>query len=467
MRNTRIILSLGLTLLVSAGVVDAQPVDVPPTWGGDFWDRPRLTGSWWGLRDELGKKGVVFDVDVLLTPQGVLSGGKDTGWDFWGNADYTINIDTGKLGLWPGGFFKFYADTSFGDSVSPRTGALVPVNTWLLLPKENEPTSALMNATFMQFLSPKFGLIAGKIFTLDGFAGEFAGDIRNQFMNTALAFPMAAVLVPLSAYGGGAIVLPWEGATFSLMALDPNGTPTNNDIAEAFDDGVTLLASGKVTIKPFGLLGHQSVGGMWSNKARLSLIQDPSNIARGLAQERFPLLGDPGPLLRRILERFFPGLLVPAQRANREDDTWTVLYGFDQFFWHPGGDQKRGIGMFFNFGASDGKANPVKYSYNVGIGGKGVVPGRPHDTFGVGWARTELSNNFLPFLRQTLDLGLDREDAVEMYYNAQLTRWLNMSLDLQVIDPALNKALASSGLSSGLKNVDTVVVGGVRMYVRF
>ena len=42
-----------------------------------------------------------------------------------------------------------------------------------------------------------------------------------------------------------------------------------------------------------------------------------------------------------------------------------------------------------------------------------------------------------------------------------------MSLDLQVIDPALNKALASSGLSSGLKNVDTVVVGGVRMYIRF
>ena len=455
---------LGLALLAAPGAASAQPYDVPPTWGGDFWDRPRLTGSWWGLRDELGKKGVVFDVDVLLTPQGVLSGGKDTGWDFWGNADYTINIDTGKLGLWPGGFFKFYADTSFGDSVSPRTGALIPVNTWLLFPRGDEqPTSGLMNATFMQFLSTKFGLVAGKIFTADGFAGEFAGDLRQQFMNTGLSFPMAAALVPLSAYGGGAIVLPWEGATFSLMALDPSGTATNNDISEAFDDGVSLLASGKVTIKPFGLVGHQSVGGMWSNKSRLSLIQDPSNLARLLIDERFPRLGDPGPILRRILERFFPQLLVPTRPANREDDTWLVFYGFDQYFWHPGGDQKRGIGMFFNFGASDGKANPVKYSYNMGIGGKGVVPGRPHDTFGVGWARTELSNNFLPFLRQALDLGLDREDAVEMFYNAQLTRWLNMSLDLQVIDPALKKALGSSGL----RNVDTAVVGGVRMYVRF
>jgi len=457
------IILLGSALLVAPGAVSAQPVDVPPTWGGDFWERPRLTGSWWGLRDELGKKGVVLDVDALLSPQGVLSGGKDTGWEFYGNADYTLNIDTGKLGLWPGGFFKLYGDTSFGDSVQGNTGAIVAVNTWLLVPKPNAETSALMNATFTQFLSPKFGLFAGKIFTLDGFKGEFAGDIRNQFMNTGLAFPMALALVPLSAYGGGVVVLPWEGVVLSAMALDPSGTPTNSDISEAFDDGTTVVASGQVTIKPFGLVGHQSVGGMWSNKTRLSLIQDPSNIARFLVEERFPRLADPGPILRRILERFFPGLLVPVRPANREDTTWAVFYGFDQYFWHPGGDQKRGIGMFFNFGASDGDANPIKYSYSMGIGGKGIVPGRPHDTFGVGWARTQFSDNFLPFLRRTLDLGLDHEDAVEMYYNASLTRWLNMSLDLQVIDPALKKTLGSSGL----KNVDTAVVGGVRMYIRF
>ena len=115
-RYTLIVL-LGSALLAALPAVSAaQPYDVPPTWGGDFWDRPRLTGSWWGLRDELGKKGVVFDADILLSPQGVMSGGKDTGWDFYGNADYTLNIDTGKLGLWPGGFLKVYGDSSFGDS---------------------------------------------------------------------------------------------------------------------------------------------------------------------------------------------------------------------------------------------------------------------------------------------------------------------------------------------------------------
>jgi len=373
-------------------------------------------------------------------------------------------VDTGKLGLWPGGFFKIYAGSTFGESIFQDSGALVPVNTAMLFPKFNEPSTGLMHATFTQFLSPKFGLLAGKIFTLDAGAGEFAGNYRTQFLNTGLGLPMTLALVPISAYGGGLVVLPWEGVVLAAQVLDPSGTATNNDVTEAFDDGVMVLASGQVAITPFGLRGTQKAGFMWSDKQRLSLIQDPSNIARFLATEQFPRLGNPGPVLRRILERFFPQLLIPVQPANREDSTWAMFYGFDQYLWHPGGDRTRGIGVFFTFGASDGDPNPIKYSYSMGIGGKGVVPGRPHDTFGIGWARTEFSDKFLPFLRQQLRLGLEREDAIEMYYNASITSWLNATLDLQVIEPALTKHLGSSGR---LEDTDTAVVAGLRLYVRF
>jgi porin len=99
-------LLVGLALVILSHPTRAQLVDVPATWGGDILSRPRLTGDWGGLRDELGKKGIVFDVDLLLTPQIVMSGGRGTGGDFWGNLDYTLNVDTQKLGLWPGGFFK-------------------------------------------------------------------------------------------------------------------------------------------------------------------------------------------------------------------------------------------------------------------------------------------------------------------------------------------------------------------------
>lgn len=328
----------------------------------------------------------------------------------------------------------------------------------------NEPSTTLMQASFAQFLSPKFGLVAGKLFTLVDESGQFAGNFRTQFMNTGLAIPMSFVLVPISAYGGGVVVLPWEGVAFSALVLDPGGTPLNNDITEAFDVGVTVLAVGHVAVKPFGLKGAQKAGFTWSDKERLSLDQDPSNIARFLLTERFPLLGTPGPVLQRILERFFPQLLVPVQAANQENSTWAMFYGFEQYLWHPGGDTTRGIGIFFNFGTSDGEANPIKYSYSMGIGGKGVVPRRPHDTFGVGWARTEFSSDFLPFLRQQLGLGLEREDAIEIFYNASVTSWLNATLDLQIIEPALKKNLNSSGR---LEDADTTVVAGLRLSVRF
>jgi porin len=454
-----------LAIVVLAGPAAAQPVDVPPTWGGTLWDRPRLTGDWFGLRDEMGKKGVVVDVDLLQVPQGVMSGGRETLAEYSGLAEYTLNVDTQKLGLWPGGFLNVKGMTNFGDNVNNASGALVSPNVLSLLPQPGDTTSALMSLTFLQFLSPKFGIAVGKLYTLaDGDSNAFAHDFHSQFLNTALNFNVALALVPFSAYGGSLIFLPWEGATFSVSVIDPSGTATNNDITEAFSDGVLVNGQGRVTIKPFGLVGHQLLGFMWSNKERTSLQQDPDNIARMFVFSRFPRLANPGPILRRILARFFPELFVPVQPLNTTDNTWAVYYNFDQFLWSPAGQPDKGIGAFFRFGISDGVANPVKYAYNVGLSGKGIVPGRPSDTFGVGWARTQMSDNFIPFLRKRLDLGLDKEDAVEMYYNFSIAKWLNATLDLQVIDPAFNKFLNSSGR---LENMHTAVVGGLRIYSRF
>ena len=113
---------------------------------------------------------------------------------------------------------------------------------------------------------------------------------------------------------------------------------------------------------------------------------------------------------------------------------------------------------------SDGKANPIKYSYSLGLVGKGIVPGRTLDDFGIGWARTEFSDDFVPYLRSRFDLGLDHEDAIELYYNASVTPWLNVTPSLQIISPALNKAVDSSG---NLKELDTTYVAGVRVGIRF
>jgi len=121
-------------------------------------------------------------------------------------------------------------------------------------------------------------------------------------------------------------------------------------------------------------------------------------------------------------------------------------------------------GVFFRFGVSDGKANPIKYHYNLGIGGKGMIPGRPHDTFGLGWSYVELSDKLIPNLRAFLDLGLEREHAVELYYSVAVTPWLCVTPDLQIVQSVLNNVLQPG---PQLNKVDTAVIGALRVYTRF
>lgn len=455
---------LALGLCVPEGARAQAPV--PETYGGDFWSRPRLTGDWFGARDELAKRGLTLDLDLSQILQGVGSGGRKTDIGYWGLVDYRLRLDTGKLGLWPGGFLDTHAMSSYGTSVNQQAGASVPVNGAALFPALtlDEPTTALMKVTYTQFFTKWLGVYAGKIEGLEADNNAFAHDFRTQFVNLGLQFNLAGILAPLSAWGGGVVVIPWDGAILSLSVLDPNGTPTDNSFDHAFDGGVTLGGEGRVTVKPFGLVGHQLVGFMWSDLERLSLRQDPSNLARLFLFNQFPRLSNPGPILRRVLARFFPQLLLPVAPLNQERETWAIYYNFDQYVWSPPGDPTRGVGPFFRFGVSDGLANPIKYHYNVGIGGAGIVPGRPNDSFGIGWSRIEFSKDLAPLLRRALDLGLEREDAVEAYYNVAVTPWLGVTLDLQVVEPGLKKTLSSSGQ---LTDVGTAVIGGLRAFVRF
>ena len=434
-----------------------------PDYSGDLWKRPALTGDWGGLRTTLANRGVQFEVDTFHIFQHVSDPGTDRTGRYSGSADYTLKFDSGKADLWPGGFLKVHAETNFGHSINGNVGALAPVNGDALFPGLGHNRTAVSNLSFMQFLAPWMGVVLGKLETYDGDANEFADDHRTKFLNLGFDFNMVNALSPVSALGAAIVLVPSKDAIFSLSALDPNGVPTESGFDNFFKDGVMVAGEGRVTIRPFGLTGHQLLGFTWSNKERVSLLQDPTNLARMFLQQRFPRLQDPGPVLQRILARFFPGLLIPVKPLNKEQDTWAVYYNFDQYLWNPDRDPNRGLGVFFRFGASDGEANPIRYHYSFGIGGKGVLPGRERDTFGIGWSRLEFSDHLVPFLRDRLGLGLRHEDAVELYYNIVVTPWIHVTADLQVVEPGLKKTLTDGRL----KNVNTAVVTGLRVKISF
>src|SRR5215468_5444116 len=81
--------------------------ETPTPYSGDIWSRSTLTGDWWGLRNQLAEKGVTFDLNTTQVGQGVVGGGKNGAWEYGGRTDMVMKADSGKLGLWPGGFLNF------------------------------------------------------------------------------------------------------------------------------------------------------------------------------------------------------------------------------------------------------------------------------------------------------------------------------------------------------------------------
>src|SRR5208283_3272985 len=188
----------GLFLIAQAGAEEAAPAR---TYSGDLLTRSTLTGDWGGLRNDLAEKGVTFDMSLTQVGIGLISGGKDLGWEYSGRGNITMNMDTQKLGLWPGGFLTVEAEGNYNKSINNNTGALSPANSNQLYPTPGHDNLNIPAVTYMQFLSHYFGVVFGKLDTTSGDANEFAhGKGDTQFFNLSLSFnPVYLLTAPNSA----------------------------------------------------------------------------------------------------------------------------------------------------------------------------------------------------------------------------------------------------------------------------
>ena len=85
------------------------------------------------------------------------------------------------------------------------------------------------------------------------------------------------------------------------------------------------------------------------------------------------------------------------------------------------------------------------------IGGKGLVPGRSNDNWGIGYYYDSFSQDLKDALAPAVMLR--NEQGLELFYNFALTPWSVLGFDLQIIRPALATA--------------TAVIPGMRMVLRF
>jgi len=437
-----VVVLLGVVLRAAAG---AAPCDMPPPgqcpqilppvqYDGSLWDRETLTGNWGSLRDEWFNKGVLFDANVTQIGQGVVDGGKNGSWEYGGRGNLTAYVDTCKAGLWPGGIVKAELEGNWDDAVNLKSGGLMPVNSNALFPIPGGGNVALPDLSIVQFVAPYAGVQLGKIDTMGGDMNDFAhGKGDTQFFNLGFNINPVALVVPYSTLAASAIILPTcdiNEAIVNFSVLSASGTASTSGFGTT--SGPLYAGEGRVRTGFFDLTGHQLVGGLYSAKNYTSLDQ-------------------------RL------GIAIKNQQLNQRDGTWAMYYNFDQYLYETDKVKGKGVGLFGRFGASQDAPNPSHYFYSIGIGGKGLVPERDYDEFGVGYFYLDLTNPTFAIRNQTQAFLRD-EWGFETYYNIALTRWLLVTPDIQVIGPAQKQQILSL---TDRRTIGTATVLGIRSQVIF
>jgi porin len=407
-----------------AGEPSGSTATLTVPFGGPWETRPKLTGDWWGRREQLRDRGVTFDVSSTTYYQGTVSGGLRDTFRFGGRNDYLLNVDGEKAGLWQGLFVNVHGETVYGDSVNLLTGAVVPVNIGRSLPVAVGTVTALTNFKFTQALSENLVLYAGKINTVDNLQQPFMRwrGLDAGFMNGAFVFnPVLGRTIPYSTFGAGAAFLVAGQPVATLTVYDTNDHSTTSVFDRFFDNGAIIYPTVSLPTRFFGMPGQQTVWAAYSS-GRYAI----------LSPERLTIFPPPVPGLP-------PTALVRG--------SWWINYQFNQALWVDPTDQTRSWGAAGGVGISDGDPNPVHWTGVLGVGGSSPIPSRKLDTFGIAYYYLQYSVDFKNAVRPVVPVR--DEHGVELFYGVGVTPWCHVTTDLQVITPTLG--FAETAVALGLR----------------
>ncbi|MFH1110501.1 MAG: carbohydrate porin [Planctomycetota bacterium] len=370
----------------------------------------QLTGDWKGVRPWLDEQGVQVDLSLTTIYQHNVHGGVRTrnAHRVSGSYDLELTFDLDTLCGARGGKVYIYGQGSWDDGISGRgyVGDLFGVNG----DAAGDRAIDVLEFWYEQsFLDDKLRVQVGKInLTNEFLTNAYANDETAQFLNYALVVP-PQVPIPGDAWGhlgAQAVLSPTDWLYLSAGVADAQADYRETGLNTAFHGEDYFFG-----IFEFGL----------SPKLSTTRGTLPGNY-------RFGLWYDPQPKPQFVAESFSAVRRIPAK-----GDDVGFYTSFDQMVFResPEDDDDQGLGVFLKYGFADAEVNELEHFWSAGAQYKGLVPTRDEDVLGFGVAQGVVSR-----FVERLGEKPRRETALELYYNIQVTPWLNVSPDFQVIlDP--------------------------------
>lgn len=347
-------------------------------------------------------------------------GAGDAGYAYGAKADVLLRADLAKLGVWQGLSLTAHAEYNFGANINGRVGIYAPVNTALAFPAMNSVDLASL------YLGQRFAglasLLVGKINIIDlASTAPFKGGAGiDSFWNITFAAPPSGTVPPYLL--GALLSIPTKGPTYGFWVYDPE-SKVGQGLNDAFAHGVTFRASVEFPMTIGGYSGHQGFVALYSTQ--------------------------PGTDLASLGDLYEPP--PPPGTTGIKNGRYYFNYTFDQYLYQVKSDPAQSVGVFGQFGISDGNPNKLYWSALTGIGGTGLVPGRKRDNWGIG----VYYDTFSPYLVQSLApaFAIRNEYGSELFYNFVLSPNVKLGADVQVVSPA--------------QTTTTTVFPGLRLVVRF
>ena len=409
-----------------------------PNYEGDIWNRSYLAGDLGGKRTDWAEKGVQFDVDNVNWVDTVVDGGKTNDAEFGGNITYNLALDLMRAGILPGALIQVRAESRYGSSGMLNTGQITPNNTAALSPTNYSDFDegydiALSQLSYLQLFSEQFGVIVGKLDLYgDGAANEFAGGRgRTQFMNWNLNFSTPALFVPSSTIGAGVVLLPNKNLTITSLLLSGTECAKSDCFDDLDDKGGISVNTASYQYNLGGLPGGVNGSYLYFFDGDFT---EPDSIGIGLGDGVVGLEGSNDSESWQVSGSFWQYLSVEGTHEGPLDLT-------------NGQPDLQGWGIFGSLSFADPDTNPWKTSVAFGVGGRGIIPSRPNDLFGVGGFYNDLASS-----RIEKTFGIEEDYAgMETFYNFAITPALKFSTNIQYLPSVLSMVDDSVMISGRLQ----------------
>lgn len=434
------------------------------------WERSNLFGDLGGLRPKLDELGMTLSLQTTNEVFGNLSGGLHTGSTFDGVALAALSLDTEKAWGWAGGTVYVSVYGIYGHGPTPTlVGGFDNVSnieantTWRLTDAYFDQAWGIADLRVGQFgVDEEF---MNSQFTATG--GTAAGDFANAnalFVNSSFGFPsLPSADLP---GGGPAYPLPAPGVRLKLQATGRLGLMFAAFSGDPGGPGVGDPQGRNL----YGVLFPVCCGVLGFAEAQYAIDQDkdspglPGTYRIGMWYRTGAVID-----LRFRRRRGSQPVQSTLTLAPYQAFDYSIYVNADQMIWQTGDAKSQGIGVFARVMAAPDYRDIISAYANAGLTWKGVLPGRPANSLGIGVAYSRISpravrldQDYQALTQSGATVG-NHEALLEVTYQMQAAPWWTVQPDLQyILQPGGGRDSFDPS-----RRVSTALVIGLRSMITF